>query len=139
MKKLILNTLASAIMAVALTACGGSGGGFGSCEISMTTNVVGTVELWLVGNGTATIDWGDGSKKIKLPLREGATKGNISYAHTYISPAVRTIIVSGGNITGLRCSGMNLKSLDVSKNTELTWLRCENNQLIILDLTKNTK
>ena len=38
----------------------------------------------------------------------------------------------------LYCSGNNLTSLDVSKNTALIWLYCKNNQLTELDVSKNT-
>lgn len=63
------------------------------------------------------------------------------------------------NLTSLSCSGNNIETLDLSKNTELksltcsynklkhldlsnntklTWLACYNNELTILDLSKNT-
>ena len=41
-------------------------------------------------------------------------------------------------LTGLRCNGILLTSLDVSKNTALTELYCNNNQLTSLDVSKNT-
>ncbi|MBQ8567643.1 MAG: fibronectin type III domain-containing protein, partial [Oscillospiraceae bacterium] len=41
-------------------------------------------------------------------------------------------------ITYLNCSGNNLTTLDVSKNTVLTGLYCYNNNLTMLDVSKNT-
>ncbi len=42
------------------------------------------------------------------------------------------------NLNTLDCSGNQLTSLDLSKNTELTHLNCHNNQLTSLDVSKNT-
>ena len=42
-------------------------------------------------------------------------------------------------ITKLSCSGNNLSSLDVSKNTQLTSLSCYGNNLSSLDVSKNTQ
>ena len=41
-------------------------------------------------------------------------------------------------LTTLECSGNQLTTLDVSKNTKLTYLSCSNNQLTTLDVSKNT-
>ena len=41
-------------------------------------------------------------------------------------------------LLSLSCSGNNLTSLDLSKNTALTSLKCDNNQLTALDLLNNT-
>ena len=38
----------------------------------------------------------------------------------------------------LDCSGNNLATLDISKNTALIYLHCNDNQLIALDVSKNT-
>ena len=43
-----------------------------------------------------------------------------------------------GTVTVLHCSGNQLTTLDVSKNTALKWLYCYNNQLTALDVSKNT-
>ncbi len=42
-------------------------------------------------------------------------------------------------LTELDCSGNELTSLDVSKNTKLTRLHCYSNQLTTLDVSKNTE
>ena len=41
------------------------------------------------------------------------------------------------HLTELDCSGNQLTTLDLSKNTALTFLRCADNQLTTLDLSKN--
>ena len=42
------------------------------------------------------------------------------------------------NLKTLRCGGIGLKSLDVSKLTGLTWLDCMGNDLETLDVSRNT-
>ena len=117
-----------------------------------------TVSLGISGTGTATVDWGDGSKKETKML--SSDFDNLTFfTHEYSDESARTIIIYGENITGLVCDGYYLKSIDVSKNTalirlscccgELTsldvsnntaleWLSCSANQLTQLDLSKNT-
>lgn len=65
--------------------------------------------------------------------------------------AVASIDVHGQSVTnlqgiqfftalaGLNCANNELKTLDLTQNTELTWLKCDSNQLKTLDLTQNTK
>ena len=47
-------------------------------------------------------------------------------------------IESFSALTHLDCDGLQLISLDISKNTALTELRCSGNQLTSLDVSKNT-
>lgn len=42
------------------------------------------------------------------------------------------------NLRTLRCGGIGLKSIDVTKLTNLTWLDCMGNDLEALDVSKNT-
>ena len=118
--------------------CGGgsgSSGGGKSAKIKMTTEIGGDVSIDLVGSGTATVDWGDGSEKVSLTLNEN----RVRFEHTYPSATIRTISVNGDNITGLRCEYGKLTSLDVSRCTELTSLNVQNNQLTSLSVSKNTE
>lgn len=103
-------------------------------KISMTTENK-KVSIQLAGSGSATVDWGDGSKKEVITLNlESVTQIN----HTYSGGSVHTIGINGENITTLHCSNAGLKYLDVSKNTELTTLDCSENQLMHLNLKQNT-
>ena len=112
--------------------------------------------IFLVGNGTVEIDWGDDSASETITLSGGAY-----YSHSYSDTRLYAVIInSNNNITRLvcsnelltnldvsansalrelDCSNNLLKSLDVSNNTELITLRCFNNQLANLDLSANTK
>ena len=84
------------------------------------------VKIALAGTGTATIDWGDGSKN-------DVTEIGIDYEefrHTYKSATTHNITVSGNNITGLRCERKELTGLDVSNNTALKNWECDKNVIV---------
>jgi hypothetical protein len=128
MKKIILNVMAVAVLAVAMSSCGG---GSGSKQIILVTESA-RIEFELAGTGEVTIDWGDGKVEPKTLSERGD-----SYSHDYRS-APPHVIISGENITQLICSRCHLTSLDVSKNTALTHLECDKNKLTSLDVSKNT-
>jgi len=104
----------------------------------------------MTGSGTITIDWGDGTESktyTLLPIDDYHwSKGllqDYGYRHTYSDASVRTIKITGENITHLQL-GSRILSLDVSKNPVLTWLHCGweivkdgKNQLTHLDVSKN--
>ena len=98
--------------------------------ITMTTAAQ-TVNIVLVGLGTATIDWGDGSQKQIVEL------GIDTIWRTYNNTNSRRITITGKNITGLYCGRNQLTSLDVSQNTALKYLHCRDNQLLKLDVSQN--
>ena len=154
--------IAAFAFSAALTSCGGSGGG-SSYKIKMTTEEGGEFFFSLSGSGIASVDWGDGSEKVSLTLKEGLTSfshtfknASIHYAgifqatpapapkrprqqifsHTYSNATIRTITIRGDNITGIDCQ--YITSLDVSRCTELTWLSCHSATLVSLDVSKNT-
>lgn len=104
-------------------------------KINLTTRDGKTMAFRLSGSGTATIDWGDGSGKEIIMLRN---KECVTITHAYPDASTRTIAVNGENITTLDCKGADLINLDISKNTELSWLDCSDNQLMHLDVSTNT-
>jgi len=151
MKKVVLNYLVIAALAVAAacTSCGGgsgsgSGGGKSSGKIKMTTEAGGQIIVFLAGSGVATVDWGDGSEKVTLTLNENIYNPmqgfGVMFEHTYPNASIRTITINGNHITGLGC-GLNrdlVTSLDVSRCTELTVLVCNYGSFASFDVSKNT-
>jgi len=94
--------------------------------------------IGLRGDGTATIDWGDGRMKEEITLL-GTDVGEYydvqHYEHKYGSLTEFTITITGETITGLFCN--NIKTLDVSHNPALTYLLFESTQIISLNLKNN--
>jgi len=100
MKKVVLNYLVIAAIAVAAT--------FTSCEkdneeiatMQFTTAKSGMVTFTITGSGTATIDWGDGSAVSTVTLDPSQFK---ICGHNYSSDVSRTITVTGKYITDFEC------------------------------------
>jgi len=127
--------------------------------ITMTVATNGwNYEIWiyLSGNETAVIDWGDGSTNDTIELSSNTA---ILFRHNYTNERDHEIKIYGNSIKSLKhnstrltsldvsknialvsldCSSNNLASLDVSKNTALTTFDCSNNRLTSLDVSKNT-
>ena len=91
--------------------------------------------VYLTGDGSVSIDWGDGTQTEK-ELENSST--GTECKKIYSNATNRTVVISGGNITGLRCDGNQITSLDVSEITVLTSLICSDNQLSELNVDKNT-
>ena len=106
----------------------------GPNPMTMTTSKSGEAAIHLIGDGTATISWGNGANITKAINDDSLTL----FTHTYTNTNLHNITISGSNITDLRCPVNQLTSLDVSKNTALTGLWCFDNQLTNLDVSKNT-
>ena len=111
-------------------------------QIIMTLTPNGEASVALIGSGSATIDWGDGSpvETHELKSNEGQDNDDYTdmiYRHTYSITSACTITVTGGNIRHLITFG--LTGLDVSRNAQLTVLDCSFNQLTDLDLSNNTQ
>jgi len=124
--------------------------------MTITRSGVGRAFFQMSGNGTTTIDWGDGTAVETQKLR---TYDELPmYEHTYSDATVRTIKITG-NVTWLNsstksilrvdvsknkvlekfdCRDTKITNLDVSKNTALTYLDCSDSQLTNLDVNKNT-
>ena len=144
MKKVVLNYLVIIAILAAFTSCGGSSssGGSGSKsseKIKMTMEDEGKFGFGLVGSGVATVDWGDGSEKVSLTLHEveNIEYDGVLFEHTYPNASIRTITITGDNITGLICQ--RITSLDVSRCTELKQLVCNYTRLTsLVDVSKNT-
>ena len=103
-------------------------------QITMTTSKSGEMSIVLRGTGTATVDWGNGTKDEKNLLANTST----SYTHNYTNTNARIITITGNNITFFECRSQQLTSLNVSNNTALTSLDCSYNKLKSLDVSKNT-
>ena len=138
MKRTVLNYLVVAALALSAvcTSCGGGGIGGSSGKIKMTTEQGGGFSFHLGGSGVATVDWGDGSEKVTLTLKESEDFPNVFFSHTYPNSTIRTITINGDNITWLLCHD-DITSLDVSRCTELTRLKCVGT-FTSLDVSKNT-
>ena len=102
-------------------------------QMSMTT-AKSEVMIFLKGTGNATIYWGNGTSETYTINPSTVTK----YSHDYSTSSIRTITITGENVTYLECYNNQLTKLDVSKNTALTRLDCTLNQLTGLDVSKNT-
>jgi len=122
------------------------------------------MQIFILGEGSATIDWGDGSTPVTIDFLPGdaADWSNLNnYFTLSSSPGEKNIIITGDNIVGLGVVGdgkstanlnlsqlsnletfitfdLELPSLDVSQNTKLEFLACVNNSLTLLDVSKNT-
>ena len=104
-------------------------------QMTMTTQKKGKVEIGLGGSGFITIDWGDGSEIITDKLSEW----NSNYHHVFADTIIRTITITGKNITDLHCDRNELTSLNVTKNRKLLFLCCSDNQLTVFFISKNKK
>jgi len=98
-------------------------------QMSMVTSKSGEVKIYLEGFGSATVDWGDGTKNTY------ALSGWLN--HIYSGTSKHLITITGEKITFLSCNENELTSLDVSKNPALTILICQANQLTSLDISNN--
>ena len=134
MKKVVLNYLVIAVLAIlaAFTSCGGgSGGGKGKGNIVMKAETD-KMSFSMAGSDEVTIDWGDGT-------RETHEIGNDSrFSHEYLGTSVRTVTINGKNITSLSCDRNDISSLDVSGCATLEYLVLNQVLITSLDLSKNT-
>jgi len=114
-------------------------------KITMTLNKSGEVMILIAGSGTMSIDWGDGTKKETYTLVtykfgfDPIDGDKFDYIHNYSQASLRTITISGENITHFNCHSNQLINLDVSKYTTLIELCCSINQLTNLDVSNNTQ
>ena len=102
----------------------------------MTMNILSTdhVAFAISGNGTAEIDWGDGSSFLTTTIGNYPLTIRYFYSDVF-SPKVKIV---GERINILNCNNIQITNLDVSKNAALTQLYCASNQLKSLDLSNNT-
>ena len=135
-----------------ITAATQDGNKKATCLVIVTNEMimiltVKSYDVWfgIVGSGTATIDWGDGTAVKTVTLSSDDKKYyDEDYKHSYSdNDSFRAIIITG-RITKLTCSDndpsdsyFKLTRLDVSKNPALIALNCSNNQLTNLDVSKN--
>ena len=130
MKKIVVKILSVIVVMAVCMSCGGSR----SANITMTTEQGGQVSFRLGGSGIATVDWGDGSERISLTLKEYG----VDFRHTYPNATMRTILINGDNITGLWSDCIRLTGLDVRRNSKLMRLEVRDDPLTSLDVSRNT-
>jgi Leucine-rich repeat (LRR) protein len=100
----------------------------------------GKVQIGLVGSGTVSIDWDDGTAKTTYELDGNLELDDFTYygyIYTRNSSFVRTITITGENVTSLDCSELRLVELNVSGNSVLMLLWCSSSQLTSLDVSRN--
>jgi len=132
-QKLNLRNVIAIVICIAVTTM------FSGCKKSekMTMTTEQSVVVFNIsGSGTATINWGDGTKNETIKL----IKGEVStHSYGYSSTSAHTVTITGKKIVLLDCSDNQLTDLNVSNNTELIGLLCNNNQLTNLDVSNNTE
>ena len=110
-----------------------------TCEVTVTSNqmimktgAIGAVTIGLAGEGSVTIDWGNGEMETHM------LSSNLTYhARIFTGEGTHAITITG-DITEMRCQYNQLTELDVSGNPALIELSCGNNLLTTLDVSKNT-
>ena len=100
--------------------------------ILLTLQSSGNVYIQLSGQGTAHIDWGDGTST------SGSLSAYSGFSHIYYDITYCTIRITGENILGLHCSNNQLTSLELSNNISLTSLNVGGNQLTSLNINGAT-
>ena len=96
------------------------------------------VTIYMAGNGTINIDWGDGSEIEIFTLSAVDEYGNWpdkNYSHNYTVASVHTITITEEKLTHLQCNNNQLITLDVSGCSTLTNLFCSDNQLTNLNVS----
>ena len=133
--KQVFSYLVIAVVTTVLISCGGDNYG----KIMLTTETgdpfLKTFTLNLAGSGLATVDWGDGSKKVSLTLN--GDDNQVSFSYDYPNRAIRTINIYGDDITQLECRNAISTSIDVSRCTELKKLVVMGDYTT-LDISKNS-
>jgi len=130
MNKVVFSILTVGLLMTALCS--------GASVMTMTTSQD-NVKVRLAGSGNFTIDWGDGSEPTVGALKQYNQRWwhKREIRRDYADESLRTITITGENITHLACYGNGLTTLDVSNNAALTFLECWFNQLTHLDVSKN--
>jgi len=131
-KKFLLNVLAGVVIAVSCSSCSD---GASSGKIIMTTRSDVEFSCYLTGSGEATVDLGDGAKKIPSTLSELGV--GITLSPKESNAPNLTITFTGDSIKGVKCKGIT--SLDVSRYPKLKELTIENSQLTNLDVSHLTE
>jgi len=111
----------------------------------MTLTVQGSkkINLYLAGEGTFTIEWGDENPSETFTLVSIDNNnwlneiGHYKFSHAYKDNSIQIINIVSEKITHLRCDNFVLSSLDISRNAELTHLALCANQLENIDISNN--
>jgi hypothetical protein len=109
----------------------------------MTTDSV-KIKFFMAGEGTVSVDFGDGSEKETRALLtfdedfyDDDRRDKFAYSHIYSDTSSRTITVVGENITHFVCNNYRLTELDVSRSTALLELDCDENIIQNLNVSEN--
>ena len=141
MKKINLVLVLAGLMSIGLaTSCSGgtsnSATGNNDPGITFTLQAEGEVGFKLNGEGTASIDWGDGSPVESLEIRNISLNQNAK--HTYAKASEYTIKVTGENIKDFLCDKLALSNLNVNVPT-LEKLICKGSEITSLDMSNCPK
>lgn len=145
MKNILVSALILVFAASAITSCDKDGGDEPEAknQIIVTTPTEGEFTLFLAGNGTATINWGDGSADESVTLIAMSAGHNLDeshlFEHNYIGGGTKNVIVTG-DITGIYTGRhQTVNGIDVSEMPGLVLLDCGNaRNLTFLILGRNT-
>ena len=142
--------LISAVLAIAVSACGSGGAKKTTTSETATNETTMTsqpdrnektmtlitdndeLRFCLSGSGTATIVWGNEKETAELSADE------FKWFTLAISDINSRTVTLSGEITGFECEWGGITEVDVSRNTTLTDLDVSVNQLKSLDVSKNT-
>jgi len=100
--------------------------------ITITLQAEGEVGFKLNGEGTASINWGDGSPVESLEIRNISLNQNAQ--HTYAKASEYTIRVTGENIKDFLCDKLAITNLTANVPT-LEKLICRRSEITSLDMS----
>ena len=103
-------------------------------QMTLKSNKLGEVSIEIMGAGNITIDWGDGSE-----VATHTISNNTSFQRVYANDNLRTITITGENITRINLNANQISHIDLGEITSLVHLLCYDNNLDgMLDLSANT-
>lgn len=97
------------------------------------------VEIKIAGEGSMTIDWGDGTPYRTFMVSSSDPASSANYSHIYPSLTKYVVTIFGDNITSVSCNNAHLCSLDVSRNSALKSLVCINSQVTDINVSCNNE
>ncbi len=98
-----------------------------------------TLSIVAGGNGTVSIDWGNGVYQPVEPVSSNVGSPTVVKGNTLADQAEIKIFCDDKYLTYLTCEKNELIKLDVSQAKSLQYLRCPTNKLDSIDISKNTE
>jgi len=105
-------------------------------QMIISAKNISRMQFSMAGSGSATINWGDGTKIEKVALGNnkdwaglvGYIPLQFTFRHDYSGSSSYTLTING-KITHLWCSDFEMTIFDVSHNSAIELIRCRDNQL----------